>query len=148
MFTKREHVKILSKNVISRLEQDQSIELNTRMRTNVYQDLFSKIETYILTDEDVRKRVIDKLGQKVEELQESEFTESDQYKAAKSMVMHQVGEHSVHGLYYQIPVKTLAQMIVQFVMNHSYVEEVFLSDEDLEKVIVEFIKKFQPDQLH
>jgi hypothetical protein len=148
MFTKREHVKILAKNVVSRLEQDETIALNPRMRQNVYQDLFSKIESYILTDEDVRKRVLEKLGQNAEELKESDQAESDQYKAAKSVVMNQVADNAVAGLYYQIPLKTLAQMIGQFVMAHSYVEDVFLSDEEMEKSVVDFLKRFQPDQLH
>lgn len=148
MLTKRDHVKVLAKNVISRMEQDEAIALNVRMRQNVYQDLHSKIEAYILTDEDVRKRVLEKLGHKEEELKDSESSESDQYKAAKSIVMNQIGDHAISGLYYQIPLKTLAQMIGQFVMNHSYVEEVFLSDEELEKTIVDFLKRFQPEQLH
>lgn len=148
MFTKREHVKILSKNVISRLEQDEAIVLNIRMRQNVYQDLYQKIATYIYTDEDIKEKIAEKLGQKVEALSDSESTESDQYKAAKSVLMNQLGENTVAGLYYQQPLKNIAQAIGQFVMGHTYVEDVFLSDEDLEKTVVDFLKKFKPEQLH
>ena len=148
MFTKREHVKILSKNVISRLEQDEAIVLNARMRQNVYQDLYQKIASYIYTDEDIRQKVIEKLGKNAEALGETDAAESDQYKAAKSVIMAQLGENAVEGLYYQQPLKNIAQAIGQFVMSHTFVEDVFLSDEDLEKTVVDFLKKFKPDQLH
>ena len=67
MFTKREHVKILAKNVISRLEQDEAIALNVRMRQNVYQDLYQKIDAYVFTEEDIKEKVEEKLGKKAEE---------------------------------------------------------------------------------
>ena len=148
MFTKRAHVKILAKNVMSRLEQDEAIVLKPQMRQNVYQDLYSKIAPVILTDEDVREKVIAQLGVTSEALDESSTTESDQYKTAKKMILQKIGENAVEGLYYQKPIRDLAKSIGEFVMNHESVEEVFLPDEDLEKSVVDFIKRFKPDQLH
>ena len=148
MFTKRDHVKILAKNVMSRLEQDEAIVLKPQMRQNVYQDLYSKIAPVILTDEDVREKVIAQLGVTSEALDESSTTESDQYKTAKKMILQKIGENAVEGLYYQKPIRDLAKSIGEFVMNHESVEEVFLPDEDLEKSVVDFIKRFKPDQLH
>lgn len=148
MFTKKEHVKVLAKNVVSRLEQDQSILLNPRTRQNVYQDLFLKLEPVVLTDEEIRDRTLKEIGLKAEELGENAYTESDQYRAAKSVLMNRLGENAVMGLYYQQPVKYVAQMIGHFLMGHAQVEDVFSSDEELEKAIVDFLKKFNPSQLH
>jgi hypothetical protein len=148
MFTKKEHVKILAKNVVSRLEQDEAILLNPRARQHVYQDLFLKLEPMILTDEEIREKVIHQLGSNSEALTESGSAESDQFKAAKSAILNKYGENAVMGLYYQHPVKTVAQKIGEFLMNHHQVEDVFPSDEELEKSIVDFLKKFNPDQLH
>jgi hypothetical protein len=148
MFTKKEHLKVLAKNAVSRLEQDQAIALNPRTRQMVYQDLFLKLEALILTDEDIRSRVLTQLGEKAEQLEESGQTESDQYKAAKALLLEKLGENAVAGLYYQRPVKVVAQEIARFLMSHSQVEEVFPSDEELEQTIVEFLKRFNPDLLH
>jgi hypothetical protein len=148
MFTKRDHVKVLAKNVVTRLEQDESIVLNPRTRNNVYQDLYLKLEPFVLTDEDIRERTLKDIGLKAEELSESAYTESDQYRAARSVLMNKVGENAVEGLYYQQPVKSIAQMIGHFLMAHLHVEDVFSSDEELEKRIVDFLKKFNPAQLH
>jgi hypothetical protein len=126
MYTKKEHVKALAKNVVSRLEQDEAIVLNPRTRQLVYQDLFLKLE----------------------DLDESGYTENEQYKAAKSVLMNKFAENAVAGLYYQRPVKSVAQEIGLFLMSHKQVEDVFPSDDELEKSIVEFLKRFNPSQLH
>ncbi|NDF14766.1 DUF507 family protein [bacterium] len=148
MQTKKEHVKILAKNVVMRLEQDEAIAVNPRTRQMVYQDLFLKLEPLILTDEDIRAKVIAQLGLKAEELGDTGYTENDHYRAAKSVLMAKHGENAVAGLYYQIPVKSVAQQIGQFLMKHNQVEDVFSQDEDLEKSIVQFLKRFAPEQLH
>jgi hypothetical protein len=148
MFTKKDHLKALAKNAVSRLEQDQAIALNPRTRQMVYQDLFLKLEALVLTDEDIREKVLAEIGLKSEQLGETGQTENDQYKAAKAVFMAKFGENAVAGLYYQRPVKTVAQEIARFLMTHTQVEEVFPSDEELEKTIVEFLKRFNPDLLH
>jgi len=148
MFTKKDHIKVLAKNVVSRLEQDEAIALNPRTRQMVYQDLFTKISPYILSDEEVREKIINQLGQKADELSDTGVTESDQFKAAKTVLMNKIGDNAVHGLYYQIPVKNVAVLVVQFLMSHNQVEEVYLSDDELEKTIVDFFKKFDSSQLH
>jgi hypothetical protein len=148
MQTKKEHVKVLAKSVVSRLEQDQAIVLNPRTRQMVYQDLFLKLEDVILTDEDIRAKILSQLGLKAEELGETGYTENDHYRAAKSVMMTKHGENAVAGMYYQLPVRIVAQQIGSFLMSHQQVEDVFPSDEELEKTIVQFLKRFAPDQLH
>jgi hypothetical protein len=148
MYTKKEHVKALAKNVVSRLEQDEAIVLNPRTRQLVYQDLFLKLEDMIMTDEQIREKIVGQLGLKSEELDESGYTENEQYKAAKSVLMNKFAENAVAGLYYQRPVKSVAQEIGLFLMSHKQVEDVFPSDDELEKSIVEFLKRFNPSQLH
>src|SRR5258708_3833349 len=133
MYTKREHVKVLAKNVVSRLEQDESIVLNPRMRQMVYQDLYQKIAPYVVTDEEIRERVLKELGMKAEQLADSRANESDQFKAARSVLLNKIGENSVMGLYYQQPIKHMAQMIGKFLMGHTQVEDVFRPTKSLKK---------------
>jgi len=148
VFTKKEHVKILAKNVVSRLEQDQAIVLNPRDRQVIYEDLFTALSPQILTDDEVRVQILAQLGLKADTLVESGANESDQYKAARNVIMSKVGENAVMGLYYQKSIKSIALEIAQFLMNHKAVEDVFPSDEELEKTIVDFLKRFNPEQLH
>ncbi len=148
MFTKRDHVRILAKNVVTRLEQDQAIELNPRTRQNVYQDLYYKLAPMVMTDEEVREKVLEQMGKKAEALDEAQFTESDAYKTAKSMLMARVGENALQGLYYQRPVKMVAEAIAEFLMSHHLVDEVYADDETLHKSILDHLKRFNPENLH
>lgn len=148
MFTKKEHVKILAKNVVSRLEQDQAIVLNPRNRQTIYEDLFTALSPQILTDDEVRERVLAQLGMNADTLVETGSNESDQYKAARNVIMNKIGENAIMGLYYQKSVKSIALEIAQFLMGHKDIEDVFPSDEELEKTIVDFLKRFNPEQLH
>jgi hypothetical protein len=148
MFTKKEHVKILAKNVVSRLEQDQAIVLDPRNRQAIYEDLFTALSPVVLTDDEIREKILSEMGLKADTLIDSGANESDQYKAAKSVIMNKVGENAVMGLYYQKSVKAVALQIAQFMMKHKFVEDVFPSDEELEKSIVDFLKRFNPEQLH
>ena len=146
--TKREHIKVLAKNLLLRLEQDGAIAVNPPKRQNCYDALFSKIAGMILTEEDVRERVHAQLGAKSGELEGNASTETDQFRAAKAVLIARIGDHEVHKLYYQRPLKDVGIVVRDFLMSTPEVEEVFSSDEDLEKSTVEFLKKFDPAQLH
>ncbi len=146
--TKREHIKILAKNLLLRLEQDGSIAVNPPKRQNCYDALFSKIANLILTEEDVRERVHAQLGAKAEDLAGNDSSESDQFRAAKAVLVARIGDHEVHKLYYQRPLKDVGTLVCDFLMTTADIEEVFASDEDLEKSTVDFLKKFDPAQLH
>lgn len=146
--TKRDHIKALTKNLLLRLEQDDALVLNPRSKSETAQALYDKVSAFVLTDEDIREKAIDSLGKNSDALAESDFSETDQYRAAKAVILSQIGDNAVRGIYFQKPIKEVADSVVSFVMSHSGVEDVFAEDAELEKRIVDFIKKFDPSQLH
>lgn len=148
MMTKRDHIKALTKNLLLRLEQDDALVLNPRSKSETAQALYDKVSAFVLTDEDIREKAIDSLGKNSDALAESDFSETDQYRAAKAVILSQIGDNAVRGIYFQKPIKEVADSVVSFVMSHSGVEDVFAEDAELEKRIVDFIKKFDPSQLH
>jgi len=144
--TKKEHVRTLAKNVLLRLEQ--AIALNPAKKQTAFDNLYHQLAQVILTDEDVRDRVLRQLGENAEALQANQATESDQFKAAKAVLLARIGDHVIHGLYYQRSVKEVSQFITHFLMKVSEVEDVFSSDDEIERAVVEFLKRFDPAQLH
>jgi hypothetical protein len=148
MFTKKDHVKILAKNIVIRLETDQAIVLNPRDRQAISDDLYATLAPQILTDDEIRAKILAEMGLNADTLIESGANESDQYRAAKNVIMSKVGENAVLGLYYQKPIRTIAIQIAAFLMKHKFVEDVFSSDEELERALVDFLKRFNPEQLH
>jgi hypothetical protein len=148
MTTQRETVRLLCKSIITRLENQKSISFAPRLRQIVQDEVFGLIGSMVLTEEDLRERALAKVGAKAESLQNSQFAESDQYKAAKAVVRSTFGDDELNGMFFQKPLKFIAGEIAKYFMRSSHIDDVFETDEDLEKSIVEFIKKFNPSELH
>lgn len=148
MFTKKEHIRALAKNLLLRLEQDEALVMVPQEKLECFSALYEVMIKSILTDEDLREKTIQKLGLTADALSEVEASESDQFRTAKSTLMNQYAENAVRGLYYQITIKALSEEIKKFLMRRPEIDEVFWDDSQLEKRIVDFIKQFDPAQLH
>ena len=148
MSTQKETVRLLCKSIITRLENKKSISFPPRLRQVVQDEVFQLIGPFILTDEDLRDRTLAKMGAKAEVLQNSQFTESEQYRTAKSLVRSTFGDDELNGFYFQKPLKSVAEFITQFLMRSSHIDDVYETDEELERQIREVIQKFNPADLH
>jgi hypothetical protein len=148
MATQRETVRLLCKSIVTRLENQKSIAFPPRLRQIVQDEIFSLVGPFILTEEDLRDRTLAKVGAKAEALQDSQFTESDQYRTAKSMVRATFGDDELNGFFFQKSLKFVAGTIVQYFMRSSHIDDVYELDDDLEKQIVDIVKKFNPAELH
>lgn len=148
MATQKETVRHLCKSIITRLENRKAISFPPRLRQIVQDEVFGLVGPYILTDEDLRERTLAKMGARAEVLQETTFTESEQYRAAKAVVRAGFGDDELNGFYFQKPVKHIAGTISQYLMRSSHIDDVYEMDDDLEKQIVETIQKFNPADLH
>lgn len=146
--TQKETLRQLCKSIITRLENGKAISFPPRLRQVVYDEVFNLISPLVLTDEEIRERALAKVGAKAEMLQDSAFNESEQYRAAKAVVMGNVGNDALNGFYFQKPPKVVANSIVQYLMRSSHIDDVYESDEDLEQKILEIVRKFNPSDLH
>ena len=148
MATRRETVHLLCKSIITRLENQKSISFPPRLRQIVHDEVFGLIGPYILTDQDLRERALAKVGARAEMLEDTQFTESEQYKAAKAVVRSTFGDDELNGFYFQRNIKAIAVIIREYLMRSSHIDDVYETDEDLEKQIVEVIQKFDAANLH
>ena len=148
MATQREMVRLLCKSILNRLENQKAIQFAPRLRQIVQDEMFALVGPYILTDQDLRERALAKVGARAEALADTSATETDQYRAAKSLIREQVGDDELNGFYFQKPVKVLALSIVQYLMRSSHIDDVYESDDELEKRIVETVRHFDVTALH
>lgn len=148
MATQKETVRLLCKSIITRLENDKAIQFPPRLRQIIQDEVFGLIGPYILTDEDIRERALTKMGASAAVLQDSAFTESDAYRAAKAVVKSTVGDDELNGFFFQKPLKNVAEVIAQYLMRSSHIDEVYETDEAIEKQVVETVKKFNPANVH
>lgn len=148
MYTQRENVKHLCKSIITRLENEKSISFPPRLRQIVQDELYGMIGPYIMTDEDVRAKALEKMGARAEMLSDTAFTEGEQFKAAKAIVRKSFGDDTLNGFFFIKPLKTVALMVGEFLMRSSHIDDVYESDEDIQKQVVEIVQKFKPENAH
>lgn len=146
--TRTETVRLLCKSIITRLENLKAISFPVRLRQVIQEEVFGLVSPFIFTEEDLRQKALAKIGAQAEALEGAKFTETDQYLAAKAVVRRSFGDDELNGLFFQKPIKVIASSIVEYLMRSSHIEDVFESDEDLERQIIDVIKKFNEADLH
>ena len=148
MHTSRDTVRLLCKSIITRLENDKAITFPPRLRQVVQDEVYGLIGPYILTEEDLRDKTLARIGAKADELEGSEYSDSDRYKAAKAVIKGTFGDDELNGLYFQKPMKEVAKSVAGYMMRSSHIDDVFESDDALEKQVVDTIKKFDAANVH
>lgn len=148
MSTQRETIKLLCKSIITRLENQKAIAFPPRLRQIIQEEVFGLIGPYIMTEQDLREKALAKMGASADALQNTNFAESDQYRAAKAVVRTSFGDDELNGFFFQKPLKHVAGTIVQYLMRSSHIDDVYETDEDLEAKIIEVVKRFDPAELH
>lgn len=148
MPSKKENVRLLCKSIVTRLENQKSIAFPPRLRQIVAEEVFGLISPYVFTDEDIREKALLKMGASKDMINDGGFTESEAFKTAKKMVRDSLGDDELNGFYFIKPLKTIAGMLAGFFMRSASIDEVYESDEDLEKMIVDIVKKFNPSDAH
>ncbi|MGE0614486.1 MAG: hypothetical protein AB7P04_02510 [Bacteriovoracia bacterium] len=139
---------MLCKSIVTRLENQKSIAFPPRLRQIVQDEIAHLIGRDVLTDEDLHLQTLEKIGASQSALEESAYTENAQYRAARSIVRKTFGDDELNGFYFQKTLKAVAQTIAQYFMRSSHIDEVYETDEDLEQLIVGYVKKFNPANLH
>lgn len=148
MTTTRESVRLLCKSIVTRLENRKSISFPPRLRQIVADEVFDLVGPYIVSEQDIRERALAKVGARAELLQDTQFTDSEQYRTAKALVKSSLGDDELNGFYFQKPLKTVAGSIASYLMRSSHIDDVYESDEDLEKQIVETVQGFNLADVH
>jgi hypothetical protein len=146
--TRKENVKVLCKSIVTRLENNKSIAFPPRLRQVVQDEVYGLISPYIMTEEDLREKALVKMGANAEKLSETNFTETEAFKTVKKMIREGFGDDELNGFYFLKPLKSVSGMIVSYLMRSASIDEVYETDEDLEKMIVDIVKVFNPANAH
>lgn len=147
-YTTRETLKHLGQNLLSRLENRKQIEFTAQARVQLRDEVYRLLSPYVLTEEDLTERTRETIGSSQAELEAIAASDTEKYQAAKRLLRERFGDDVLHGFYFQKPLKDLGRLVAKFLMDSALVEEVYASDDDLQREIVEGFQKFNPDHLH
>lgn len=146
--TNFETIKLLAQSVVRRVESQKMVAIVREQRNDLYEDLAKFLSSYVMTQEDMEKNVMESIGEKNEMLDELRLSGGEAYRTLKQSWLSKYGENEVDGLYFQEPVKYTADRLIQYFMKSKYVEEVFADDTQLERTIVAVIAGFRRAKMH
>ncbi len=146
--TSRETIDHLCKSIINRLENKKVIEFESQKRSDLQLEMVNLVSPHIYTEEDLKNKTLEMLGVTTDMLLEAGFTESSNYRTARSMVRKSFGDDELNGFYFQKSLREIAQMLADFFMKSDVIEDVFESDHDIVLKIVDIVKRFDLKQLH
>jgi len=146
--TNFESVKLLCQSVTRRLESQKMIAIDRMKRNELSDDMAEKMSKHILTQEDMEKNVLESIGEKNEKLDELRLSGGEAYRTLRQSWLSKYGENEVDGLYFQQPIKYIADHIIDYLMKSQFVEEVYGDDLTLERTIVSTIGSFRRSKLH
>ncbi|HTL12897.1 MAG TPA: hypothetical protein VL588_10440 [Bdellovibrionota bacterium] len=148
MSTNRETVKTLCKSIVSRLENQKYIKVIPEKRSQVIDELLRKVGPFVLTDQDLRERALEAIGEKADILDETAFSDNERFRAAKQVIRKSFGDDVLHGLYFQKSLKNLAAAVREAFMDLPSIDDVFGTDDELDRATVEVIQRFDPKNVH
>lgn len=146
--TNLESIKLLCQSVVRRLESQKMIAADRMKRNELIDDMAEKMSAHILTQEDMEKNVLESIGEKNEKLDELRLSGGEAYRTLRQSWLSRFGENEVDGLYFQQPIKYIADHIIEYLMKSDYIEEVFEDDVVLGRTIVATIGSFRRSRLH
>jgi hypothetical protein len=146
--TNFESIRLLSQSVLRRLESQKMIAIKHELRNELTEELAKKMSTIILTQEDMEKTVLGRVGSKNAELEDLHLSGGEAYRSLRQAWLSKYGENEVDGLYFQEPIKYAAARIINFLLKAEQVDEVFADDLVLERTIVQTIGGFRRSKLH
>ena len=148
MLTSKDTVKVLSKSVLIRLENQKIIELDPSVRQTVVSEIYDVLKNLILTEQDIREQALEKIGESSNLLNDIDLNDNVKYKAARASVKNSFGDDVLNGMYFQKNLRDISKILISYFMKSDYIDEVFETDEEIEKKIISIIKHFDPSKVH
>ena len=146
--TTRDSIRLLCKSVLNRLENQKAIVFPVRLRQVIQDEVSDLVGRDILTDQDLKERTLTQIGAKAELVDESQFADNVQFRTARSVIRKSFGDDELHGFYFQKPLKNIAEAIAAYLMRSSHIDDVFETDDDLIRMIVDSVKRFNASDMH
>src|SRR5262249_15240379 len=140
--------KLLAKSILSRLESNKFIVFNAKERGELQDDLVRRLGRFIVTEEDLNNQVRAQVAARGDALSEQNITETDAFKSQKRALKSRMGDNQLHGFYFQDTLRGVCASICKFLFESPFVEDVFGTDEAIQRSVMETIQAFKESALH
>lgn len=145
--TSTQSLKTLAKSILNRLENRKFIEFNPRERNSIQEALYSRLKKNILTEDDLNAMVREQVAKASESISEQNITETEAYQSQKKALKAKFADNAIQGFYLKSALRTICKDTCKFLFECSEIDEVFESDEAIEKLVIETIQTFDESKI-
>lgn len=145
--TNHNSLKLLTKSILNKLENQKFIVFNPKDRTELQDELFRRLSRSVLTEEDITNTVRQQVSAASEAISDSNITETDAFQSQKRAMKGRLSENEVRGFYLQNTLRAVCADVCKFLFDSRYVEDVFESDEVIQKLVMDTFQNFDESKI-
>lgn len=145
--TNHTSLKTLAKSILNRLENNKFIVFNPKERGELQEDLFRRLSKFILTEEDLNNQVRTQVAAVSDAINDQNILESDAFKSQKRALKSRMGDNELHGFYFQDTLRAVCSRVCKFLFESPFIEDVFESDEVIQKTVMDTIQQFDESKI-
>lgn len=145
--TNKHSLKNLAKSIINKLENNKYIVFNPTERAELQEDFCKKLSQFILTEEDITNQVRTQVAAKSDEILSQNINESEAFQSQKRALKQRMGENQLHGFYFQDNLRGVSHRIRKFLFDSPLIEDIFESDEAIQKLVLDTLMNFDESKI-
>ncbi|MBL6991143.1 MAG: hypothetical protein ISR65_15270 [Bacteriovoracaceae bacterium] len=143
MKTDFETLKTLANYTINFLKDGGLIDFNITRRLDLIEEMATEYGVSFSTDEDIQQQALEDIEDKMgESAIPEDITESEIFIHARKEIIKSFNGENIAGLYLVESLHQIAVRIKDFLLNSELVDDVFGTDEELIKFLVDKIRGF------
>ncbi|MGE4233693.1 MAG: DUF507 family protein [Bacteriovoracia bacterium] len=145
--TNNHSLKTLAKSILTKLENQQIITNDPKKRTELYDEFQKELSRWMLTDEDLTQMVRSQVTENSDKLSEQNLSETEAFQSQKRALRQKFEENAVQGFYLKTSLRDVCKGINKFLLSNPLIEDVFETDEVIERFLLETIQKFDESKM-
>jgi hypothetical protein len=137
----------LAKTILGKLENRKYIEFSAKSRNALQDELYQRLTKTVLTEEDLTNQVRAHVAKVSDAISEQNFTETEAFQSQKRALKSRLEDNAIQGFYLKDTLRSVCADVCKFLFDSKYVDDVFESDEAIQKLAMETIQTFDETKI-
>lgn len=140
-------LKLLSKSILNRLENQKFIEFAPANRSKIQDALVHRLSPLVLSDEAISQQVRTQIQDRVGSLEDQNISETSAFQSQRKTLVQQYSDNKCAGFYLMKPLRDICSNVREFLFDNSLIEDVFESDEIIQKAVLDVFQNFDESKI-
>ena len=145
--TNESSLRVLSQVLVGRLENQKHIVFDSKNRTMLRDELFRSLRPLVVTEQDLVSMAREAILSRTQDIADQNIAESEAFRMKKKDFKEKYADHEIAGFYLKVPLREVVRKVCEFLFSCDLVEDVFESDEVIQKLVQDSISTFDESKV-